>query len=411
MDRPLRLDLGVLVQHTNEVVHNLAWQESLIDANRLLGAKAVDGAIRAHYGPAVVRTMKDDLSGIAVGDAAVATAFDQGMRWLRGNVTRATLGVSLTTALMQPFGLSNSIARIGAGPVLRGMARWAGNAVRLESSMTDIAGKSDFMRLRAKNLNRELTEISGRIDGKSKTAQAIDAGLMYLTAKAQQVVDVPTWLGAYEKALGEQHDEATAVALADEAVISSQGGGQTKDLSEVQRKNPMLTQFYSYFSTTANLIAAKTGTTSFRDPAAVAGWLGDMALLCAIPALGPAVLKSVLQGGGGDDGEGWARFLAKQQAGYMLSMLPLVRELSGTITGIPYAGPPVARIVTDAAKLVQQAHQGEVDEPAVAALARFFGDLTGAPMTQIVRSWKGWQAAAHGDAPISSVLMGPPARP
>ena len=410
-DRPLRKDLGVITSHVTEVIHNLAWQEWLVDANRLMGAKAVDGAIRAHYGPAVVRTMKDDLAGIATGDVVSGDKIEAGMLWLRSNMTRATLGASFTTAIMQPFGLSNSIARIGAKPVLRGLLRWGGDATRMESSMTWVAEKSDFMRLRSKQFNRELNEIAGRVDGKSKTMQVVDGALMFMTTKAQQIVDIPTWVGRYEQAIAQGHDEASAVAQADEAVISSQGSGQTKDLAQVQRDHKMLTSFFSYFSTTANLIAVKTATTEWKNPKAVAGWIGDMTLLAVIPALAPAVLKSFLQGGGGDDHEGWAKFLAKQQAGYLMSMLPLVREFSGAVGGFGYTGPPVARVVTDATKLVQQAGQGEVDEPAIAAMARFFGDLTGAPMTQIMRSYKGWHEWAHGHAPVSSVLMGPPQKP
>lgn len=67
-------------------------------------------------------------------------------------------------------------------------------------------------------------------------------------------------------------------------------------------------------------------------------------------------------------------------------------------------------VVTDTTKLVQQGAQGEDDEPAIAAMARFFGDLTGAPVTQVMHSYKGWQAWAHGRAPVSSVLFGPPAK-
>lgn len=408
-DRPLRKDLSVITQHVTEVTHNLAWQEWLIDANRLLSSTAIDGAIRAHYGPAVIRTMKDNLQGIATADVVPGTAIDQALMTLRGNVTRATLGASFTTALMQPFGLSNSIARIGAAPVLRGLARWGGDAARFESSMVWVGEKSNAMRLRAKTMNRELNEISGRVAGKSKTMQVIDTGLMYLTAKAQQFVDVPTWIGRYEQALEQGHDEGTAVALADEAVLSSQGGGQTKDLAEVQRKHPMLTQFYSYFSTTLNMIAAKTGTTDFKNPRAVAGWLSDMALLTVIPALGPAVLTELLRGGaGGNDEKKWLKKLAEWQASYLMSMVVGVRELSGIVSGFSYAGPPVSRIVTDVGKVAQQAGQGEVDEPAVIATARLVGDLTGIPVTQLIRSYKGWVAWSHGDAPATSILMGPP---
>jgi hypothetical protein len=103
-------------------------------------------------------------------------------------------------------------------------------------------------------------------------------------------------------------DEATAVQLADEAVLSSQGGGNTKDLAGVQRNLPFLTQFYSYFSTTLNLVAEKTALTDFKNPRAVAGWLGDMALLAVIPAILPALITYLLKGGGEDDEpEDWAK--------------------------------------------------------------------------------------------------------
>lgn len=407
-DRPLRKDLGVITQHITEVTHNLAWQEWLSDANRLLGNKLVDGAIREHYGPAVVRTLKDDLQGIATADVVSGTAIDQALLHLRANVSRATMGLSFTTALMQPFGITQSMARIGAVPVLRGLARWGGDAARMESSMTWISEKSDFMRLRAKTFNRELREISGRVQGQSKASQVIDAGLFYMTTKCQQIADVPTWIGRYEQALAQGMDEATAVAQADQAVISSQGGGQTKDLAEVQRKHPLLTQFYSYFSVTLNLTAEKTAATDFRNPKAVAGWLADMALLSVIPAIVPAALTELLRGGGSDDPEKWAKKMLEWQASYLLGLVVGVRELSGLVGGYPYAGPPVGRIVTDVAKAGQQIKQGEVDEPAVAAVVRLLGDAFGIPSAQAVRSYRGWVAWTEGNAPATAVLMGPP---
>lgn len=62
--------------------------------------------------------------------------------------------------------------------------------------------------------------------------------------------------------------------------------------------------------------------------------------------------------------------------------------------------------MTDIGKVAQQAHQGEVDEPTVIATARLIGRLTGIPVVQVIRSYKGWQAWAHGEAPVTSVLFG-----
>ena len=41
----------------------------------------------------------------------------------------------------------------------------------------------------------------------------------WMMMRVQQAVDVPTWQGAYEKAVAEDNDEERAIALADQAVI------------------------------------------------------------------------------------------------------------------------------------------------------------------------------------------------
>src|SRR5690606_1191770 len=56
VSRPMRKSLDVITQHVTEVVHDLAWHEWLIDANRIVDAKPINSAIREHYGPEVIRT-------------------------------------------------------------------------------------------------------------------------------------------------------------------------------------------------------------------------------------------------------------------------------------------------------------------------------------------------------------------
>ncbi len=199
---------------------------------------------------------------------------------------------------------------------------------------------------------------------------------------------------------------ALAVALADRAVIESQGGGQTKDLTEIQRKHPMLTMFYSYFSVTYNLMTESTAKTEWKNPAAVAGWMSDMMLLTVIPAMAPAIILALLRGEGGDDD--WPEKLAKWQASYLLGTLPMLREFSGLIEGFDYGGVPVGRVVGDTGKLATQLAQGEADEGLALATVRLIGALFGVPVTQAVRSYRGWIAWDDGDAPATSVLVGPP---
>jgi len=229
------------------------------------------------------------------------------------------------------------------------------------------------------------------------------------------VADVPTWLGAYDKAIESGSTEEEAVSLADRAVIESQGGGQTKDLTEFQRKHPMLTVFFSYFSVTYNLMAESTAKTSFKNPMSMAGWVSDMMMLAVIPALGPAIILSLLRGEGWDDDEeAWMKKLAKWQAAYLMGTLPLVREAGGSIEGYGYAGPPAGRIVSDTAKLGSQVvkvwndEADATDEQPVLAAVRFLGSFLGIPTVQAIRTYKGWKAWDDGEAPATAILVGPP---
>lgn len=407
--RPVRKSLDVITQHITQVTHDLAWHEWLVDANRVIDDHQINQAIRDFYGPAVIRTIKDNIAAIATADVVPQTKMDQAMLYLRSNVSRSTMGWSLTTAFLQPFGLTQSMVRIGPKYVLKGLKRWGGDMARFQSGTQWIYERSDFMRLRDKTFNRELQEINGRINqGKSTARQIYDASLFMLMQKMQKVADVPTWYGAFEKATEQGADEAKAIALADQAVLDSQGGGQTKDLAELQRKHPMLSMFYSYFNVTYNLAAESTAKTDFKNPQAVAGWLSDMALLMIVPALGPAIVLELLRGGGDDDPDEWAKQLLEWQAGYLLGTVLGVRELSGVVAGFDYTGPPVGRVVGDIGKAGKQVAQGEADEALGLSVVRLFGSALGIPTVQIIRSWRGWNAWSEGDAPATAVLLGPP---
>ena len=416
---PLSLDLGVVTRHLHEVIHDLSWREWLIDSNKLLGE--VGETMATHYGRPVLRQFHDAIAHIAVGELQALNATERAALLLRANVSRATMGLSFTTAFLQPFGLTQSMVRIGTKHVLRGAARWAGDAARMQRSMTWITEKSSFMQHRSDTFNRELREIGARVDGQSKAAEMRDAVLFYVMKKAQLIADVPTWIGQYEKTMDEGPKEDTdegraeleerAVAMADRAVREAQGSGYDADLAQIQRKgvvNKLLTQFYSYFNVTLNLAIEQTAATDFKSPRAVVGWVGDMALLAVIPAILPAMLMYAMRGG--EDDDDWLKRLAKWQTSYLLGSVVGVRELTGAVEGFDYSGPPAARPIVNIGKAAQQTAQGDVDEPLIKAYANAIGTLLGVPMVQIMRSWNGykaWDEGKEGAGP-QSVLLGPP---
>lgn len=407
--RPLLYTLHGMYSGANDVIHDLAWHEWLIDSNRLLRSDKVDTAMRETYGPAAVRQFKSWRDAVAAGDSASQEAIDRGLAWLRQGVSVAGLGFNVMSAAMQPLGITQSIVRVGAGWVGKGVLQYVGAPI---AKAREVNGKSDFMLNRARTRFRELNELRNKVDGQTAVRERINASAYVLMMRFQQAVDVPTWLGAYEKAVAGGNDEARSIALADQAVIDAQGGGQTKDLSAIERGGPaqkLFTVFYSFMNTALNVGVAQGMTNRNAAKTAV-----DMALLYVVPAVLGSLLKDALTPGGGDDDDDkLVRKLLAEQLGFLFGLVVIGREFgeaAKTVTGLSdrprdYAGPAGVRMVTDAYAFGKQVGQGEFDDSFRKAAVNLTGDLFGLPSAQINRTITGAKALSEGETSNPAALV------
>lgn len=409
--RPLLYTLSGLYSGVNDVIHDLAWHEWLIDANRILRSKSIDAAIRNTYGPAVKQQFKSWVQDIAEGDRGAQNAAEVALSRLRQGVSAAGLGFNAMSAAMQITGFNQSIVRVGAKWIGKGIAQYIASPVESARSVVEM---SPFMADRSRTQFRELNELRNRVQDESATMRNIKLGTYYMMMRMQRMVDVPTWLGAYEKAIAEGHADARAAALADQAVIDSQGSGMVKDLSAVERGGPALklfTVFYSYMNTALNMGVAQTMTAKSKGKLAA-----DLVMLYTVPVVLGSVLKAALTPGGDDewDPEKLARKLAAEQLSYLMGLMVVVREfgeVSKIVTGAEgagrdYSGPAGLRAISDAYRFTQQAAQGEFDDSFRKASINLLGDFTGLPAAQINRTITGVNALAEGetDNPAAAVF-------
>jgi hypothetical protein len=399
VDRPIRKDFGVITQHITEVTHRLAWQDWLVDANRLLRAPGIDAAVREHYGPETLQSIRNAIEDIAAGHQPGQNTFERAINHLRTGATIAGLGWRLTTSMLQPIGLTQSMVRIGTKWVGRGLLEWMGDAAHMENTVKRIGEKSDFMRLRAKTLQREIAEIRDIVGDRNS---AIEASYFYLIQKMQLIADVPTWLGQYHKAIDAGADEKLAVAQADQAVLDAQGGGQIKDLAAIQRGGPLLklfTNFYSFFNTTFNLTSEAVGRTDFRKPGQIGLLAVDFLMLYSVPAALGTLMKWALSDK--DDEDELLRQLIADQLTFLFGTMVGIRELAGAIrvaAGLPgdYTGPASLRVINEVTQLTKQVGQGEADEAFWKALNQVGGIIFHYPSGQINDTADGIVSMADG---------------
>ena len=404
VNRPLRKDFGVIFQHMTEVTHRLAWQDWLMDSKRLLAQPAVDEAVRKHYGPAMVEELQKTLDDIATGEVGPANEFEAAINHLRTGTTVAGLGLNFMTSLMQPLGLTQSMVRIGPTWVMKGLAKWG----RMEDALPWIYERSDFMRLRGKTFQREINEELNKI--RSPKRSAFSDMMFILIQKGQIIADVPTWLGAYEKAIAEQGpniDEKLAAKLADQAVLDAQSGGMQKDLARIQRGGSLqrlFTMFYSYFSSTYNLSVESVRKVNVKDPATIMSAAIDFLLLYSIPAAIGTAMKFALTGDDDED-EFWHR-MALDQVSYFLAVMVGLREFGAVVSGFSgYSGPAGTRFFNEAAKLATQIGQGDMDAAMLKALNNVGGILFHYPAGQINRTVQGASALLNDETDNPAALL------
>lgn len=402
--RPLLYTMAGLYSGVNDVIHDLAWHEWLVDTNRLLRSHTIDQAIREHYGPEAKQQFKTWAQDIAEGEKGADAAVDLALSRLRQGISASGLGFNVMSAIMQPLGITQSITRVGAQWVGRGVLKYLGGPIDLTRQVNEM---SDFMANRARTRFRELNELRNQVQDQSAFKEMTGRYAYFLMMRCQQMVDVPTWWGAYEKAIAEGNEESRAVSLADQAVIDAQGGGQTKDLSAIERGGPaqkLFTVFYSFMNTALNIGVEKT--MSADTPAKRAKLAVDYAMLYVVPAVLGYFLKAALTPGdaGDDDPEKLAKKLAANQIDYLMGLMVVVREFAEagkTLTGAndlgrDYTGPAGLRVVSDTVSMAKQAHQGEFDDAFRKAAVNLVGDLAGLPSAQINRTVTGIKAIKEG---------------
>ena len=403
-NRPLLLDLSVTYNGLNEIIHDLTHREAVIDAARLLKSSSIDKAIRETLGAQAKQQLNKALEDIARGNTAPVEGFDKYTGLLRQNVSMTGLGFNVVSAAVQITGFIPAVARLGGKYAWAGLSQYTTHPIKATKAAME---QSEFMRNRGNTRLREIREVAATINGAGKIRKFLNKYSYWLMLKVQQVVDTAIWHGALTKAMDNGKDLDTAVKLADQTVLDTQGGGQIKDLSAFERGSntqKLFTVFYAYMNTALNqgFVEAKTQKSKSKLAA-------DLMMIYVVPTVLTALMKSALIPG--DDDDDLAKKLAKEQISFVLGLFVFGRELTqlaNIATGdrfYGYAGPSGLRPIDDGFKFVQQAVQGEFDSAFVRASVNLLGDAFGLPSAQINRTIKGAKALQDDETDNPAALL------
>ncbi len=427
---PLRLSVvDVISSHLDQVARSIATDEALFDAGRIVKQPEVEKAIVSRHGREVYNTIINTLITAKFGLEGASGL----LAHLRNGATVVGLGWKVSTALLQPLGISNSIVRVGGYWIAKGYARMGKDAATVQSSANWIMQRSEFMRNRRQANSPEMAALRKqvkagvvdlRIPGLGLSAKAFDAikdNAFALMANVQfYSVDMPTWFGAYYKARAAGMNEGDAVASADQAVIDSQGGGELHQTSAMQTGAGtryaaalrLLTNFMSYMITTYNLAVQRTRNA--RTPAQIAALALDYVILLSVPVAGKMMIDAWTKGDGEDEDEEnplWERY-GREQLAFIFSPFVGVSQIAGTARGedaFGYRGPAGLGIFAEATNAGRAAFEADFDESFWRPANRAAGMIFHYPAGQIDASIRGAAAYFNGETDNpAAFLVGPP---
>lgn len=247
VNRPISLDLSVLRNHHEDVIHDLEFRRATIDVNRFLNQKDVKVAISNAIGVSGLNAINDWMKAAAGGSSEPMTAFDKAAQWFRFKTTFFNLAYRLVSA--PKIGVENLVnisSELGVSGAARAMKDYYFGNTGTHEMVTE---KSDFMRARAEHLDRDLADIQKKWQGTNESGFRKFA--FFVHAYLDQGVSFPLWSDVYNRRLAEHGDNKLAITQADEAVKRTFMSGGGIDQAAVMRggeKMKALTTAYGYQS-------------------------------------------------------------------------------------------------------------------------------------------------------------------
>ncbi|HEY9067880.1 MAG TPA: hypothetical protein VIO33_23045, partial [Burkholderiaceae bacterium] len=327
--RPIQLSLDVVPWKIGQVIHDIAFREAIIDADRLLSSEQVKKAMDDVFGPEYRKLLRPWLKHIAnsrnIDDAAISW-LDKAISTARTNTVIVGIGFRLSTMFKHGFGaLSNSVKEVGPAEMLKATIDFY-RPGQLAENWKFITDRSTEMRFRMNAYDKDIASEYDRLVRDSSytrfqknAAHFGHLGVSYLDLGSA----APTWLAAYRKAIRSGLEEQDAIYVADKTVRNAHGAQGITDTAAFQRARGvanLVNMFYGFFNHIYNRQRTifiqgaegvrnvkageyKAATRNFADMLATSFWY------IAVPAL----VETLAHHGGPnqDKDEGWGAWAAK----------------------------------------------------------------------------------------------------
>ena len=381
--QPLNLNVfETIPKHISDVTHFNTHALPVRDVQKIIGGSRFRNAVSSVMGENIYNQYAPWLRSIA--NPKSARDGDKGAKLfglLRRNSTAAMLGLKTSVALMQPGSIFQTIKEVGLRDTLEGVSEFYDNPVDMAKFINE---KSPEMLFRGQSFDREIQDFENakwvdKLTNGNINAKEAFFGMIQAMDKA---ATYPSWLAAYNKALGENKSEAQAIDAADSVVVRTQPSGSMKNMAEISKGSEfkkLWTMFYSHFSNVQNQLAqtADYARLSSDHPLKKTGNLASNYWWLLIA---PVLYSEWAKKGFGKAPS--AAQTGKGLVSYATGGIPIARDLvSGYNFGGKLSAPPALRAGQLGLDTIREIKQGDTRD-AVERGTKTAGTLAGIPTEQ-----------------------------
>lgn len=333
--RPLSLNLGFLSSHVQKAVKFSMMAPTIKQVQRVIKNRDFVETIN-NINPQIIGEMLEPwLRRSATQSVTTPTdIFGRGLNRLRALAGVSLMAGNIANAIQQVTGFSVAMSQVGAKPLMMALARYAMHPVQ---TYRDVKEASPFMKARLENFEYEYQnriETLAQTDRPSTLKSFRDWTMRHaycLQTWMQILVDTPTWMAAFDKAVAEGRPDEQAIYYADSVVRRTQSSFDPESVARVETGSSLgraVLVFYNYFNMQANLLGdswarnVKTGR--------YGQFVIDLALVMAVPAILSELIVQAFNGFDTGDDDDWDAYDAAK-----LVISPVVKN---AVALVPYGG-------------------------------------------------------------------------
>lgn len=205
IERPLLLEFRVIPEHTQAVIHNIAFRLAARDVYRLVNDKTFENHVVNTLGREYHTILKEWTTDVwqivQDNNNQAANMLDTGLNWLRSNSVMAIMGYRIWPVVENISNIASVMEKLGPYHTGQAIKSFYG-AMLLKNweESTELLKRSAFMQDRINSLDRDIRSQPGLFDADHRAFELVRNHAYDLMLYSDLALSAPLWVQSYRDA-------------------------------------------------------------------------------------------------------------------------------------------------------------------------------------------------------------------